>query len=59
MQDLHIIGNDMITEEGGNLAGVSDTIIKKRGLKLFSNYGYLINLAGAMVGNEPVKANLN
>ncbi len=58
MQDLHIMGNDMITEEGGNLAGVSDTIIEKRGLKLFSNYGYLINLAGAMVGNEPVKANL-
>lgn len=57
MQDLHIIGNDMITEEGGNLAGVNDAIIEKRGLKLFSNYGYLINLAGKMEGNEPIKAN--
>ena len=57
MQDLHIIGNDMNTGEGGNLAGVSDAIIEKRGLKLFSNYGYLISLAGEMKDNEPIKAN--
>ena len=57
MQDLHIIGNDMNTGEDGNLAGVSDAIIEKRGLKLFSNYGYLISLAGEMKDNEPIKAN--
>ena len=57
MQDLHIIGDDMNTGEDGNLAGVSDAIIEKRGLKLFSNYGYLISLAGEMKDNEPIKAN--
>lgn len=46
MRDLHIIGNDMSTAEGGNLAGLSDVIIEKRGLKLFSGYGHLISISG-------------
>lgn len=46
MQDLHIIGNDMSTEEGGNLYGLSPTIIEKRGLKLFSGYGMLLSVEG-------------
>ncbi len=46
MQDLHIVGNDMITEEGGNLEGVNETIIQKRGLKLFSRYGHLVSVSG-------------
>lgn len=55
MQDLQIIGNDMSTEEGGNLAGVSDVIIQKRGLKLFSGYGTLLAVEGSISNNE--KAN--
>lgn len=56
LQDLHIIGNDMSTAEGGNLAGLSEEIIKKRGLNLFSNYGYLVNVAGNMKDGEAIKA---
>lgn len=52
MQDLHIIGNDLSTEEGGNLAGVSQTIIDKRGLNLFSAYGHLIAVEGDNKLNE-------
>ncbi|MDE6968057.1 MAG: hypothetical protein K2P12_05285 [Clostridia bacterium] len=52
MQDLHIIGNDMKTEEGGNLAGVSQNIIDKRGLKLMSAYGVLICVEGEVSYDE-------
>lgn len=52
LQDLHITGNDMITEEGGNLEGVSDAIIQKRGLKLFSRYGHLLSVSGDTTPDE-------
>ncbi len=64
IQDLHITGNDMKTEEGGNLYGVNQTILDRRGLKLFSAYGTLLSVEGETTtdaaGNKEIiqKANL-
>lgn len=64
IQDLHITGNDMKTEEGGNLHGVNQTILDRRGLKLFSAYGTLLSVEGETTtdaaGNKEIiqKANL-
>ncbi len=52
-QDVHITGNDMSTEEGGNLAGLDKDKMAERGVKLFSGYGSTLYVCG----NEDAKAN--
>lgn len=52
-QDVHVSGNDMNTEEGGNLAGIDKDKMSERGVKLFSGYGSTIYICG----DENAKAN--
>ena len=52
-QDVHVTGNDMNTEEGGNLAGLDKDKMTERGVKLFSGYGSALYVCG----NEDAKSN--
>ncbi len=45
-QDVHIKGNDMNREKGGNLEGLSEDDVNNRGLLLFSKYGDLLHIQG-------------
>lgn len=57
-QDVHITGNDMNQEEGGNMFGLDDKTKEKRGILLFSKYGTLLNVLGSQE-NVALKSKAN